>query len=69
VLRAAERARTLGCTVVAFTGAGGGALAAQADLLVRAPSTVVARIQEMHTLCIHVICEALDALLGAQERA
>ena len=69
VLRAAEGARTLGCKVVAFTGAGGGALAAQADLLVRAPSTVVARIQEMHTLCIHVICEALDALLGAQERA
>jgi D-sedoheptulose 7-phosphate isomerase len=69
VLRAAERARGLGCTVLAFTGAGGGALAGHADLLVKAPSTVVARIQEMHTLCIHVICDALDALLSSPERA
>jgi phosphoheptose isomerase len=68
VLRAAERARSLGCTVLAFTGAEGGALAAHADLLIKAPSNVVARIQEMHTLCIHVICDALDALLGSQER-
>src|ERR1700751_5305079 len=69
VLRAAERARSLGCTVIAFTGAGGGALAGHAGLLVKAPSTVVARIQEMHTLCIHAICEALDALIRAQERS
>jgi D-sedoheptulose 7-phosphate isomerase len=69
VLHAAQTARTLGCTVIAFTGAGGGALAGHADLLIKAPSTVVARIQEMHTLCIHAICEALDALIRAQERA
>jgi phosphoheptose isomerase len=69
VIRAAETARGRGCTVVAFTGAGGGALAGHADLLVKAPSTIVARIQEMHTLCIHVICEALDALLRSEERA
>jgi D-sedoheptulose 7-phosphate isomerase len=69
VLHAAQTARTLGCTVIAFTGAGGGALAGHADLLIKAPSTVVARIQEMHTLCIHAICESLDALIRAQERA
>ena len=69
VLQAAQTARTLGCTVIAFTGAGGGALAGHADLLIKAPSTVVARIQEMHTLCIHAICEALDALIRAQERS
>ena len=69
VIRAAETARGRGCPVVAFTGAGGGALAGHADLLVKAPSTVVARIQEIHTLCIHVICEALDTLLRSEERA
>jgi len=67
VLHAAQTARTLGCTVIALTGAGGGALAGHADLLIKAPSTVVARIQEMHTLSIHAICEALDALIRVQE--
>jgi hypothetical protein len=32
-------------------------------VLLKAPSNTVARIQEIHTLCIHVLCESLDALL------
>jgi len=64
VIEAAQSARALGCTVVALTGASGGQLAAHADVLVSAPSAVVARIQEMHTLCIHAIAEGLDALLS-----
>lgn len=63
VVLAARRARELKCSVVALTGAQGGQLAAHADLLLAAPSSVVARIQEMHTLCIHVIFEALDPLI------
>ena len=63
VLQAAQTARGLGCTVIVLTGAGGGKLAAHADLLIRAPSNVVARIQEIHTLCIHAICHELDALI------
>jgi D-sedoheptulose 7-phosphate isomerase len=64
VVRAAQTARLLGCRVVAFTGAHGGQLAGHADLLIQAPSQVVARIQEMHTLCIHAISESLDRLLA-----
>ena len=67
VVDAAQTARRLGCTVIGFTGAGGGALAAHADLILKAPSNTVARIQEVHTLCIHVLCEALDALLRAEQ--
>jgi D-sedoheptulose 7-phosphate isomerase len=67
VLQAAQSARTLGCTIIALTGAHGGQLAAHTDLLVKAPSTTVARIQEVHSLCIHVICETLDELIRAQE--
>jgi D-sedoheptulose 7-phosphate isomerase len=67
VVQAAQTARGLGCTVVALTGAHGGQLAAHADLLLQAPSTVVARVQEMHTLCIHAIAEALDGLLCGQD--
>lgn len=63
VVQAAQTARGRGCGVVAFTGAAGGKLAAHADLLIRAPSPVTARIQEVHTLCIHAIAESLDSLL------
>lgn len=65
VLQAAHTARTLGCTVVAMTGERDNKLSAYADpgLLIRAPSTVTARIQEVHTLCIHAIADSLDALL------
>jgi D-sedoheptulose 7-phosphate isomerase len=67
VLQAVHSARRLGCTVVALTGARGGALAGEADLLLCAPSDTVARIQEVHSLCLHVICETLDGLIRAQE--
>jgi len=66
VVLAARVARERGCKVTALTGARGGALAAHADFLVQAPSTVVARIQEMHTLCIHIIVESLDLRLRQQ---
>src|SRR6201987_5401498 len=55
VVLAAQAAHARGCTVVALTGEGGGRLAGHADLLLRAPSNVVARIQEVHTLSIHAI--------------
>lgn len=67
VVEAAQTARRLGCTVIGLTGAGGGALASHADVLLKAPSSTVARIQEIHTLCIHVLCEALDALIRAEQ--
>jgi D-sedoheptulose 7-phosphate isomerase len=66
VVRAAQTARGLGCTVVALTGAGGGQLAGHADLLLQAPSKVVARIQEIHALCIHAIVATLDARIRGQ---
>jgi D-sedoheptulose 7-phosphate isomerase len=67
VLHAAQAARACGCSVVALTGAAGGRLAAHADLILKAPSQIVARIQEVHSLSIHVICEALDELVRAGE--
>jgi D-sedoheptulose 7-phosphate isomerase len=67
VVLAARTARALGCTVVALTGARGGELGPLADLLLPAPSTVVARIQEVHALCVHILIASLDGLL--RERA
>lgn len=60
VIEAATTARAAGCTVIALTGADGGDLAAHAEIVVRVPSKVVARIQEVHDVCIHAIAEALE---------
>lgn len=60
VVEAARTARAMDCRVVALTGIDGGALAAHADTVLRAPSKVVARIQEIHDICIHVLAEAME---------
>lgn len=60
VIEAAKTVRGAGCKVIALTGADGGALSVHADIIVRAPSNVVARIQEVHDVCIHAIAEALE---------
>ncbi len=65
IVEAARAARAIGCAVAAFTGAAEGPLAAEADIVVAAPSITTARIQEVHALCIHVLCESLDARLRA----
>jgi len=65
VLAAVATARARKCRVVAFTGESGGQLRAAADVLIAAPSRVTARIQEVHGLCIHVICESLDHRMRA----
>jgi len=69
VLQAAVAARARKCAVIALTGAGGGKLAAQADVLLRAPADSVARIQEVHGLCIHALVEELESRLRRQARA
>ncbi len=52
------KGRTLG-----FLGRDGGVLASKSDLAVIVPSEVTARIQEIHILMIHLICERLDAFV------
>jgi len=58
---AAASARGLGMRVVAFTGAGGGALAESADICFRSPAERTDLIQWLHQLAYHIICELLDA--------
>lgn len=60
VLEAVAAARATGCSIVALTGADGGKLAPHADIALRVPSRVVARIQEVHAVCIHAIAETLE---------
>jgi D-sedoheptulose 7-phosphate isomerase len=66
VVEAARVARSLGCRVVAFTGAAAGPLTSLADIVIAAPSATTARVQEVHALCIHAICESVDGLLRGE---
>lgn len=73
VLAAVEAAHAKEMTVVALTGKGGGRLAerlAETDVHICVPHDRTARIQEVHLLVLHCLCDAVDVqLLGEQDNA
>ena len=60
VLAAFAAARTRGLTTVAFTGGDGGPLGREADIHVRVPHVVTARVQEVQRTQMHAICELVE---------
>jgi D-sedoheptulose 7-phosphate isomerase len=64
ILAAAERGRGIGTVNIALTGRSGGKLAALADLAIRVPSHDTPRIQEVHLLIDHCLCQIVERLLG-----
>lgn len=64
ILRALERARDRGMHTICFTGKSGGEALKLADVPVHIPDTDTARIQEMHTFGLHVLCEAAERCFG-----
>jgi len=70
VLEAVHAAHEREIGVVALTGNGGGQIAealAPGDVHICVPSGVTARIQEVHLLTLHCLCDAIDyLLLGAE---
>lgn len=73
VLAAVDAAHEKEMTVIALTGRGGGQLAAkllETDVHICVPHERTARIQEVHILAIHCLCDAVDVqLLGEQDSA
>ncbi|MBA3625459.1 MAG: phosphoheptose isomerase [Methylibium sp.] len=71
VLAAVDAAHDKDMTVIAFTGRGGGKLGArllETDVHICVPHERTARIQEVHILAIHCLCDAVDVqLLGDQD--
>ena len=69
VLRAIATAHSRGLKVVALTGRDGGAIARSLnpeDIEVRVPADRTCRIQEVHLLVIHCLCDLIDdAILGS----
>ncbi len=68
VVRGIAAANTASATTVLLGGADGGPAAAAAKMAILVPSRTVARIQEMHTLVIHLLCERIDAWASPAER-
>ena len=60
VVRALEAARAQGMGTIGFAGAGGGAMAACADLLLRAPSSWTPVIQQVHITAAHLVCGLVE---------
>lgn len=60
ILKAIEKGKSRGMTIVGFTGATGGKMAGQCDILLNVPSTDTPRIQESHILIGHIVCEIVE---------
>jgi D-sedoheptulose 7-phosphate isomerase len=66
VLAAVEAAHERDMTVIALTGKGGGRMneaLGDMDLHICVPADRTARIQEVHLLTIHCLCDGIDAML------
>lgn len=64
VLRGLRQARTMRLPTVGMTGGTGGDMQSLCDAFIVVPSTVTARIQEMHITIGHVLCKILEQRLG-----
>lgn len=60
VLNAFKKGRSLGTINIGLTGREGGEMNLLSDINIIVPSTTTARIQEMHILIGHIICEYID---------
>jgi len=60
VLKAAEKAREIGCQTIALTGGNGEPLASLCDLAIVVPTTRTSRVQEAHITIGHLWCELVD---------
>ncbi len=69
VMRAMAAAQDQGMSILALTGKDGGQIAAALrpqDVELRSASKVTARIQEVHIVFLHCLCDAIDELLYPQ---
>jgi D-sedoheptulose 7-phosphate isomerase len=63
ILKAIAAARAGGLVVIGFTGSGGGEMARDCDLCLRAPSEATPLIQQLHITAGHIVCGLVEAQL------
>jgi len=67
VLRALKRARALGLLTIGFAGRDGGPLVDVCEYPFVVPSWSIHRIQETHTILLHVLWDQLHVALGEDD--
>lgn len=60
VLNAMRSAKEMECKILGFSGKDGGEMKKWCDLLLLSPSDDTPRIQEMHLLMAHIICDLIE---------
>lgn len=60
IIRAFKKGKELGCKTLGLSGKGGGKFKGTCDLNVIVPSNNTPRVQEMHILIGHTICQIID---------
>ena len=68
ILRAFEVCREKSLCTIAMTGASGGKMREQADLLINVPSNDTPRIQEAHITVGHIICELVEQEIFGEKK-
>lgn len=60
VVQAISQARELGFSCIVLSGSTGGRMAELADILINVPSDDTPRVQELHILIGHIVCELVE---------
>ena len=60
IVKAVEAAQRKGLKIIILSGKNGGVLRGTGDVEIIVPSEITARIQEMHILIGHILCEYID---------
>ena len=60
VVKALKKANELGLTTIGFTGSGGGEMNSICDIMIKVPSDDTPRIQVVHILVGHIICQLIE---------
>jgi D-sedoheptulose 7-phosphate isomerase len=62
VINACKIANSIGCLIIGLTGNNGGDISKYCKINIIVPSSITARIQEMHILIGHIFCANIDLL-------
>ena len=60
IIEVLRKARNLDIVTIGFSGQDGGEMQSLCDIMINVPSNNTARIQEIHILCGHIICQLIE---------
>ena len=67
VILGLKKAKEIGLITVGFSGLGGGNMKEYCDFTIEVPSVNTPRVQEMHLLIGHIICEGIENIISGEE--